>query len=193
MANLGRITAKLFVADPETVGPGAGEYIGVFHRWIQEGDLPGLPIDVADYGHVPDGPGVMLIGHEADRALEFGDGLAGFSYQRKRDTEGTARDRLVTVLEQVCAGARRLADDVDVDVAFRTDRLELRVVDRLNAPNTPATFDALRADITAALQAVFPGVEPQLEQRGDDRRPFTVLASVSGTGSDSFALAPPGA
>ena len=35
--------------------------IPVFHRWIQERVHPEMLIDVADYRHVPDGPGVMAM------------------------------------------------------------------------------------------------------------------------------------
>ena len=43
--------------------------VPVFHDWIRERVVPDeLLIDVADYSHVPDGPGVMIIGHHADYA-----------------------------------------------------------------------------------------------------------------------------
>lgn len=35
--------------------------IAVFHRWIQRGGIPEMPIDVADYAHIPAGPGVILV------------------------------------------------------------------------------------------------------------------------------------
>ena len=35
--------------------------IPVFHGWIQTRALADVLIDVVDYRHVPDGPGVMLI------------------------------------------------------------------------------------------------------------------------------------
>ena len=42
----------------------------------------------------PTGPGIMLIGHEADRSLDFGEGRPGVVYQRKRDGRGHARGAL---------------------------------------------------------------------------------------------------
>jgi hypothetical protein len=179
---LQRIAAKLYVADPDAVGPTAAEYIPIFHRWIQSGELSGLPIDVADYGHVPDGPGVMLIGHEADRALDLSEGRPGFAYIRKRDAGGPLRERFAQVIAETVAGARRLEAEPALEgaVRFRTDELQVTVFDRLNAPNTPDTFDALAGDISAAVADVLPGAQVGLAQAGDERRPFRVQAAVSG-------------
>jgi hypothetical protein len=47
-----------------------GALIPIFHNWIRErrlGDV--VLIDVADYRHVPEGPGVMLIADEAHWAI----------------------------------------------------------------------------------------------------------------------------
>ena len=58
--------------------------IPVFHRWIKQRALPELTIDVANYQHVPKGPGVVLIGHGADYFLDEGEGRAGLLHNRKR-------------------------------------------------------------------------------------------------------------
>ena len=42
--------------------------IPVFHRFIRDHVIKELLIDVVDYSHVPNGPGVVLIGHFADHA-----------------------------------------------------------------------------------------------------------------------------
>src|SRR5258708_12787722 len=61
----------------------AGTAILVFHRWIQRGGQPELLIDVADYAHVPAGPGVVLVGHEGSYSLDNADNRLGLLYQRK--------------------------------------------------------------------------------------------------------------
>ena len=43
-------------------------FVPVFHDWIRRGAVEGLLIDVARYGHVHHGPGIMLVGHEGDYA-----------------------------------------------------------------------------------------------------------------------------
>lgn len=177
-----RISAKLFVADADAIGKGAVEYIPIFHRWIQGGELSGLPLDVVDYGHVVDGPGVMLIGHEADRSLDFSDGRPGFVYARKREAEGALRERFAQAIAEAVEGAQRLEAEPALEgaVRFRTDELQFSIRDRLDAPNTSATLDALSEDIAAAVSDVLPGADVTLAQVGDERRPFMVQIAVSG-------------
>ncbi len=120
-----RIGAKLYARNPEVVV--ADAYVPLFHGWIQRRGLDGVPIDVADYKHVPDGPGIMLIGHEADRSIDFGEGRPGVVYQRKRDLGGTLEERFVLALEAV----DRTAADIEADpaaggVVFERDEILVR-------------------------------------------------------------------
>src|SRR5262245_42539431 len=98
-----RYSLKLFLRDGEAVRP--AELISVFHGWIQRGAVEGLPLDVVDYGHVHHGPGVMLIGHEADHAYDLGEGRPGLAYAHKRDGEGTLADRLREAFRLLLAAA----------------------------------------------------------------------------------------
>lgn len=171
-AEIVRIGAKLYAENPEALDLPA--FIPLFHDWIKEGDLDGVPIDVADYGHVPDGPGVMLIGHEADRSIDLGEGRLGVLYQRKREPEGALADRFAAAI----AAADAMADAIEADPAaaglrLGRDEILLRVADRLNAPNEDATLDALRPAIEAALATTRPGRAATIERAGDDPRgPF---------------------
>ena len=166
-ADVVRIGAKLYAENPESVAPEA--YIPLFHGWIQGRVLDGVPIDVADYAHVPDGPGVMLIGHEADRSLDLGEGRPGALYQRKRDLEGTLEERFALVL----AEADRMADLIESGhasggVRFGRDEILIRVNDRLNAPNDDVTLDVLRPAVDAALARVRPGLSPEVTRVDND-------------------------
>jgi hypothetical protein len=173
-----RIGAKLYAQDPDAVELDA--YIGLFHGWIQGRVLDGLPIDVADYGHVPDGPGVMLIGHEADRALDLGEGRPGALYQRKRDLEGPLAERLRVVLEGVEDTARRIEEvRAAAGVRFGRDEVLVRVLDRRLAPNDDATLEALRPALEAALAAAHPGREASIERVGEAREPFAVRVRLA--------------
>ena len=60
------------------------DILPIFQRWIQEHSVDGMLIDVIDYKHVPDGPGILLIADEADFAYDLGDGQIGLHYIRKR-------------------------------------------------------------------------------------------------------------
>ena len=64
------------------------QLIPVFHRWIREQAMPELLIDVADYSHVPAGPGVMVIGHEANYSVDNRENRLGLLYNRRAALEG---------------------------------------------------------------------------------------------------------
>ena len=156
-----RIGAKLYATNPEVVVPDA--YVGMFHGWIQGQGLDGLPIDVADYKHVPDGPGILLIGHEADRAIDFGEGRPGVLYQRKRDLGGTLEERFTAVLAAVEGTAALIeGDPAGAGVRFGRDEVLVRILDRATAPNDDATLEAVAPALTAAGAGGWPGRAPAL-------------------------------
>ena len=68
--------------------PHLGDAIPVFHRWIQHKRLPELTIDVSDYEHVPSGPGVILVCHEAIYGLDQAKGKLGLVYNRRAPLNG---------------------------------------------------------------------------------------------------------
>ncbi len=125
-------------ADPESVVP-------VFHRWISERRLEGLPIDVARYGHVPDGPGVILIGFDGDLALEETGGHASLRFTLKRSQESDVTHQVALATGRLLEAAQELESDTDL----RVDRTAttVRISDKLNAPNT----DAVRAELVDAV------------------------------------------
>lgn len=164
-----RIGAKLFALNPEVVDP--VDYIGIFHSWIQARDLPGLPIDVADYKHVPEGPGVLLIGHESDRAIDFLGDRPGIVYQRKRDLTGTLEERIELVIRSADAAADRLEGEERArGVRFGRDEIELRFNDRFNVPNSDEGLALVRPAVEAALAATRPGKAATITRREDDPR-----------------------
>ena len=77
-----KISAKLFAAS-DAFEP--AEFVPVFHRWIQTRSLEDhLLIDVADYAHVPAGPGSLLVASEANIHMDRGENRVGLLYVRKR-------------------------------------------------------------------------------------------------------------
>ena len=148
-----RINAKLFVTKETAVSLPA--IVPVFHRWIQTQAVPGLLIDVADYKHVEDGPGILIVGHEGDYALDQENGRSGLLYTRKREwPTADFKDRLHLVIGLAVQAAQLLAADESLNLDFRTTEIQLAFSDRLNAPNTPATLAALQAEFPAAARSV---------------------------------------
>tara|TARA_B100000959_G_scaffold248996_1_gene276318 strand:+ start:213 stop:758 length:546 start_codon:yes stop_codon:yes gene_type:complete len=94
--DLQKIGIKFFLKNEKSFS--SKEYIPLFHQWIQNKSISDhLLIDVADYSHVLDGPGVMLMAHEGHFSLDQ-EGLApGMLYMRKMDLEGDFSARFFKV------------------------------------------------------------------------------------------------
>ena len=61
-----KFSVKFFVQDPSTIGE-ITDLVPLFHSWIQTHALADhLLIDVADYAHVHNGPGIVLVSEEAN-------------------------------------------------------------------------------------------------------------------------------
>ena len=147
-----RIGIKLFTANPSTH---LEDVVPVFHSWIQQQALAGqLLIDVADYLHVPQGPGVVLVGHEANYATDQAEPGLGLLYQRKRALpEGDLGGRLAHAFRDALSAAWLLEQDAKLGPTWKFDtrRLLVRVADQLAAPNTAETFAAMKPELTAFL------------------------------------------
>ena len=83
---------KLLVKEPEEAD--LESLIPMFHGWIQRQVFEELLLDVADYRHVHAGPGVILIGHEANYSVDNTDERWGVRYNRKAVVNGNNQDRL---------------------------------------------------------------------------------------------------
>lgn len=169
-----QLSVKFFVADPARVDQTL--LIPIFHRWIQEDRLPGrVLIDVADYRHVADGPGVVLIAHEAHYAMDSERGPLGLAVHRKRDEPGELADKVAEALEDALVACRALADEPSHPIEFRTDRVRVIVMSREFAPSTDETLAAARPALEQAAARVFPGKHVTVERVTEDPRgPFTV-------------------
>jgi hypothetical protein len=153
-----------------------GDAVAVFHQWIQESVAPELMIDVADYKHVPDGPGVMLIGHEANYSLDQAGGRLGLLYNRKAAVEGDAQAVLRQAFEAAVNAAKHLesAEPFAGKLHFDTGDVEVIVNDRLLAPNTDATWAALGPEVERFFTSVYGEGGVLLERRGEPRERFRV-------------------
>ncbi|HTM20181.1 MAG TPA: hypothetical protein VL172_06735, partial [Kofleriaceae bacterium] len=157
--NLQQVEVKVYcrpaadAVDPES-------YIAIFHRWIQENRLGRdfLLIDVADYRHVPDGPGVMIIAHGAHWKLDEAGGELGLAFARKRDPLGPAADKLTEAFTWALRAAAALEKEPALagKLSFRTDRVRVAVISRAAAAGTPEDFAALRPDLEALAARLWP-------------------------------------
>jgi hypothetical protein len=153
-------------------------FIGVFHRFIQEAAIPGLLIDVADYAHVPDGPGVMLIGHDVDYGIDLVGGRTGLLTTRKRTGEAELAALFRDTLAKSLAAARAIEADPSVSVRFAVNEIEIAFPDRRAAPNNASAFDFATKELLPIARAVF-GSAARFENAAgsDPRRMLTIRLS----------------
>ncbi len=173
-----KVNLKLFIENPEALTLEA--VIPVFHGWIRDNVLAGLPIDVADYKHVPDGPGIMLVGHDGDYAIDLANGRPGVWYSHKREWTATdLQGQIRLAWTRLITAAQLLQNDDSLDITIGTSELELTFPDRLNAPNNAETFAAVSTDVQAVLAELFGEAEVAVEWlSADARRPFALRATI---------------
>ncbi|HEY2980188.1 MAG TPA: hypothetical protein VGJ22_03320 [Anaerolineales bacterium] len=168
--NVQHINIKLFIENPQAVR--LDHFAGIFNTWIQRRLTDDLLIDVADYLHVHHGPGIVLIGHEANYSLDNASGRLGLLYNRKEQLDGTTQDKLVQAVRSTLTAARRL--EQEQRIKFVGGELQLVVNDRLLAPNTLETFAAIEADLKTLFDRLYKGRGYELNQGPDPRERFTV-------------------
>ena len=179
-----KVDLKLFLQDASQVD--LEDFIPVFHDWIQHQRLDELLIDVVDYRHVHNGPGVILIAHDAQYAIDMTDGRMGLLYSRRRETHSarnaiqSVAERLHSVLHCALKACRLLEAEPSLQgrLRFRGDEFLLRINDRL-VPPTPDAFDDLRAHLGPVLARLYPGCQVEVERCGgpDSRLAVTIRAS----------------
>ena len=168
--NIQHINTKLFIENPEAVN--LADYSAVFNAWIQKHALDELLIDVADYMHVQNGPGLLLIGHEADYSLDNRVGRLGLLYNRKKQLEGTTQEKLAQATRALLIAAQLL--EKENGLQFNTQEIQVLINDRLLVPNTTETFIKLEPELRTFFDKMYDGTEYEISYRTDPRERFTV-------------------
>jgi hypothetical protein len=183
---LQHLIVKIPVAGPLAIDP--AKVVDVFHQWVAAQSVPGvLLVDVAELLHVPDGPGVVAVGHEADFALDHTGGTWGVLFRRKNTLSGTDADRIAEALASAGLAGSRLEAAFPGGLAFSRTEFELIVNDRGIAPNVPATYAEAVPTIEAALRSILGHGDFRLTRHdGEPRRRF----GVSVASAREFAFAP---
>lgn len=170
--DLQKINVKFFARD--AAQPPLGDFIPVFHSWIQQTD--GAYYDVADYTHVDGGPGVLLIAHQANISIDEQDGRRGLLFNQKRPSTGSNREKLRDTLNEALRYCLKLEREPSLHgkVEFRGDEAAILINDRLLAPNTEETLEELRDDLQAIGALLFGSTEFGLHRDGHPEHRFSV-------------------
>jgi hypothetical protein len=186
MKDFYRACVKIY--SPEPVGPAedAELYVPIFHEWIREGALDLVSIDVADYAHVPDGPGIMLVAQEAAFALDRSDERFGLLGQRRIPLEGDGVEAVATTLRHTLEVAARLEREPRLAGRIRFDLASIRIEanDRLRVPNTDSGYSAFEPVVRAAVQRVFPGGAVSVSRIENDPRDRLAVEVRTGVASE---------
>lgn len=160
--------------------PRLREAVPVFHRWIQQKSLPEMMIDVSDYEHVPSGPGIILVCHEAIYGLDEGKGKLGLVYNRRTALNGSVQDRLQQAVGAAESAAGLLEQEPEFAGKLKFDRQAWEVVvnDRALAPNTEATWKALEPVIRMVFDSRMGAGRYRLEHDSNPRQLFRVTVSA---------------
>lgn len=155
--------------------------IPIFHEWIQRQVFEELLLDVADYRHVPGGPGVMLIGHQADYSVDNLDHRLGVRYNRKAAFDGSNLDRLKQAARAALAACVKLEQEPRMGgkLRFNGQDIELFINDRMLAPNDDASRAAADPELRDFAGKLFQGGGYSLAYQQDPRRLFGVSLKSS--------------
>lgn len=180
--DLYRLGVKVF-ADPGTDSP-LTDFIPVFHRWIQQKTLEDLLIDVADYSHVHQGPGILLVAHEGNYGIDETGGRRGLVYYSKRPLSGDLGQRVAVVCRKALVACRLLESETGpARIKFSGAELEIFANDRLAAPNAVETQSRLRPVLDGLLGRLFGDSGYTVQQAPDSRDRFTLRVTSTGTTS----------
>lgn len=186
---LQHLIVKIPLQGPLGIDP--AKVVDFFHPWVGNQEVPGVVlVDVAELLHVPDGPGVVLVGFEADYALDHSGGTWGVLYRRKDVLPGTNAQRVAQAFEAAAAAGARLEEAFGPGLRFSRTGFELIVNDRALAPNTPESYAAGLPEIEQALRALLGHGEFTLTPHDREprerfgvtvasRRPFAFPAAVN--------------
>lgn len=176
---LQHVNVKLLVRNPAEAS--LEPLVPVFHSWIESQNGDELLIDVADYSHVPEGPGVVLIGHEGNYSVDNTGNRLGVRYNRKAVLDGGNQFSLSQATRAALTACQRLEAEPRLDgkIKFNGQDIEIFVNDRLVAPNTAATRVAFEEDFQLFSRKLFRGKEYSISYGTDPRSLFTVRVKAA--------------
>jgi hypothetical protein len=175
-----RVCVKVYATDSK-ITDDAAAFVPIFHEWIREKKLDLVLLDVADYAHTPDSPGIMLVAHEVSFALDRSDGRFGLLAQRRVPVDGNVQTAIERTIGQVRQVVDLLTRDRRVAGKLKFDKTSVRIEsnDRLRAPNRDEGFESLKPWVTKAVESAY-GVKDAAISRveNDPRDRLALVASV---------------
>ncbi len=164
-SNLQRIDVKLLLDCPPD--PDLDQFLVIFDRWRKADDHPADWVDLADYAHMPGGPGILIAGKRDTFSVNLNPPGPGLLTSVRSGLEGSLEDRFREALRRAREfNAGVMAEpEFPAEFSVREGAWEIYVNDRLGFPNTDPTDRLVRPAVAAAL-----GVAPGSLTRDPDSR-----------------------
>jgi len=172
-----KISVKLYLDQGHDIAPET--WFQTFNTWISAHDGDDILLDVADYSHVPAGPVTLLLGHQYDISIDDTDQKRGLLYNRKQPQGDNFAEQLSSAIRSACETCQRLQTEED-NVSFRGNEIRVILNDRLNAPNTADTLNAIRKDLNVLLNQLYEGADVAVERREGTKQRFTLDICTDG-------------
>lgn len=170
-----RLSVKLFISNPDVVE--VESLVPVFQEWIQRDAIKDeLLIDVVDYKHVHHGPGIILIGYEGDYGYDSSAGQVGLQYTYKQIKADSLADAVSVAIQRLITAAGVAENEAALNgLKIDTSVIELKLLDRLNYPNTEETASAVQEVLTPVAESIS-GDGFSLTVKSDNpREPLTIV------------------
>ncbi len=153
--DLQRIDLKVFADAPPDLN--LDPFLAIFGRWRHDAENPAQWVDLADYAHMLDGPGVIIVGKQGNFGVNLYEPGPGLLYVGKKDYQGPNDHRILEVFRRHLALATALLAEPDYppELKVQSGSWELAINDRLNFPNHAGTDQLLRPAIESALNKLF--------------------------------------
>ena len=181
---LQKINIKLFLDAP--TGFDSDFLLEVFGRWrLETGEEI---VDLADYAHVDDGPGCLLISHRWHFGIDFSGGKSGLYYSTRKGLSGGAYERFLQAFAGLIQKSRRLLAEKELprSVKPRCGELEIVLNDRIIAPNTDPVDAELRPALEKVLEKLYGRGGSRIEREKDPSRRLGYSIHSPSAGSMSF-------
>jgi hypothetical protein len=167
-----KLNVKFFVEQPHAVP--LSDFIEIFHRWIQATD--GIYHDVADYGHMQAGPGVVLVASDSNVSIDETENRRGLLFNQKSHLPGSNQERLRKVFRAALENCCKLEEEPALrgKLRFSANEVVISVNDRLAAPNTQESYEELKADIESMAKQIYGDASLEFEHETDPRKRLNV-------------------
>lgn len=141
---------------PEVGSEGISDrLLEIFGRWrLEEGEEL---MDLADYAHIPEGPGILLVGHRWQFGIDWAGSESSLFYSSRKGLSGDLTARLSQALGGLFQKSVRLLSESSMSsgVTPRTGELEIVFNDRLTFPNTDVGDATARPAVDAVVAKLY--------------------------------------